>query len=87
MITNKGGDIDLLINNPEKKGIAGQFEILFSGVGYNKVYDLYLRMEEDVLVKNPDNVFIWIGVNDVGHYSSGIGTDACKFKKFYEGII
>lgn len=87
MGTNKGGYIDLLINDLEKKGMADQFEILASGVGYNKVYDLYLRMEEDVLAKNPDKVFIWIGVNDVGHKSSGTGTDPDKFEKFYEAII
>jgi lysophospholipase L1-like esterase len=44
-------------------------------------------MEEDVLAKNPDKVFIWIGVNDVGHKSSGTGTDPDKFEKFYEAII
>ena len=87
MGTNKGGYIDLLINDLEKKGMADQFEILASGVGYNKVYDLYLRMEEDVFAKNPDKVFIWIGVNDVGHKSSGTGTDPDKFEKFYEAII
>jgi lysophospholipase L1-like esterase len=87
MGTNKGGYVDLLKNNLEKKGIADQYEILASGVGYNKVYDLYLRMEEDVLAKNPDKVFIWIGVNDVGHKSSGTGTDPDKFEKFYEAII
>jgi hypothetical protein len=54
MGTNKGGYIDLLKNKLEKKGIADQYEILASGVGYNNVYDLYLRMEEDVLAKNPD---------------------------------
>ena len=79
MGTNKGGYIELLKNDLEKNGTADQYEILASGVGYNKVYDLYLRMEEDVLAKNPDKVFIWIGVNDVGHKSSGTGTDPDKF--------
>jgi lysophospholipase L1-like esterase len=56
-------------------------------VGYNKVYDLYLRMDDDVLAKKPDKVFIWIGVNDVGHKVTGTGTDSDKFEKFYEAII
>src|SRR5580765_6454810 len=50
-----------------KKGIADQFELIGAGIGGNKVYDLYLRMEDDVLAKNPDIVIIWIGVNDVWH--------------------
>ncbi|MGZ5254105.1 MAG: SGNH/GDSL hydrolase family protein, partial [Flavitalea sp.] len=51
-------------------------------------YDLYLRMEEDVLSKNPDAVVIWVGVNDVWHKRSfGTGTDPDKFEKFYQAII
>ncbi len=54
----------------------------------NKVYDLYLRMEEDVLDKNPDVVVIYIGVNDVWHKAtSGTGTDPDKFERFYTAII
>ena len=45
-------------------------------------------MEEDVLLKNPDVVIIYIGVNDVWHKSSsGTGTDADKFEKFYQAVI
>lgn len=70
------------------KGLGEQFELNGSGIGGNKVYDLYLRMEEDVLAKNPDVVVIWVGVNDVWHKSSfGTGTDADKFEKFYVAII
>jgi lysophospholipase L1-like esterase len=87
MGTNKGGYVNLLNEALEKKGVADRYDIIASGVGYNKVYDLYLRMEEDLLAKNPDKVFIWIGVNDVGHKSSGTGTDPDKFEKFYAAII
>ena len=45
-------------------------------------------MENDVLSKKPDVVVIYIGVNDVWHKSSsGTGTDADKFVKFYQAII
>ncbi|MBL0359311.1 MAG: G-D-S-L family lipolytic protein [Chitinophagaceae bacterium] len=87
MGTNEGGYISLLNESLEKKGTASRYDISGSGVGYNKVYDLYLRMEDDVLAKSPDKVFIWIGVNDVGHKTSGTGTDPDKFEKFYEAII
>ena len=64
------------------------YELIGAGVSGNKVYDLYLRMDEDVLGKGPDVVVIYVGVNDVWHKkSSGTGTDADKFLKFYEAII
>src|SRR5690606_41343862 len=40
-------------------------ELMGAGIGGNKVYDLYLRMEEDVLAKKPDLVIIYVGINDV----------------------
>ena len=63
-------------------------ELIGAGIGGNKVYDLYLRMEEDVLKMNPDVVLIYVGINDVWHKaSSGTGTDPEKFEKFYRAII
>ena len=63
-------------------------QLLGGGVSGNKVYDLYLRMENDVLAKNPDVVIIFIGINDIWHkITSGTGTDADKFEKFYRAII
>ncbi|MBS1596827.1 MAG: SGNH/GDSL hydrolase family protein [Bacteroidetes bacterium] len=83
-----GGYIVKLGEELTKKGIADQFELIGAGIGGNKVYDLYLRMEDDVLAKNPDIVVIWIGVNDVWHKQSfGTGTDPDKFEKFYNAII
>ena len=72
----------------EKKGLDKSYELIGAGIGGNKVYDLYLRMEEDVLDKKPDIVVIWVGVNDVWHKQSfGTGTDPDKFAKFYTAII
>ena len=71
-----------------KEGKADQFEFIGAGIGGNKVYDLYLRIEEDVLEKNPEVVVIYIGVNDVWHKRThGTGTDADKFEKFYTAVI
>jgi lysophospholipase L1-like esterase len=70
----------------EKKD--SQYELVGSGISGNKVYDLFLRMEEDVLAKNPDVVVIYVGVNDVWHKTLlGTGTDPDKFEKFYQSII
>jgi lysophospholipase L1-like esterase len=64
------------------------YELVGSGVSGNKVYDLYLRMDDDVMKKNPDIVFIYVGVNDVWHKTLlGTGTDPDKFEKFYQAII
>jgi lysophospholipase L1-like esterase len=64
------------------------YELMGAGIGGNKVYDLYLRMEEDVIAKSPDIVVIYVGVNDVWHKrTSGTGTDADKFEKFYRAMI
>lgn len=91
-ITQQGADpggyimrIDSMCKMENK---SGQFEFIGAGIGGNKVYDLYLRMDDDVLAKNPDIVVIYIGVNDVWHKASyGTGTDADKFERFYDGIL
>ncbi|WP_449439986.1 SGNH/GDSL hydrolase family protein [Pedobacter steynii] len=79
-----GGYVDLI-----KKALdPTKYEVIGAGIGGNKVYDLYLRMEEDVLNKKPNLVVIYIGVNDVWHkQSSRTGTDYDKFIKFYQALI
>lgn len=68
--------------------LQSSYDFVGSGIGGNKVYDLFLRLENDVLSKSPDIVIIYIGVNDVWHKRShGTGTDADKFEKFYSAII
>lgn len=64
------------------------YELIGAGIGGNKVYDLYLRMEDDVLKIKPDVVVIYIGVNDVWHKQTHqTGTDPDKFISFYSAII
>lgn len=69
-------------------GKSDAFELIGAGVSGNKVYDLYLRMDTDVIERKPDVVVIYIGVNDVWHKRSmGTGTDFGKFGKFYEALV
>jgi len=83
-----GGYIDQIQTMLNAQNKTGDFELIGAGIGGNKVYDLYLRMEADVLEKQPDMVFIYVGVNDVWHKKLfGTGTDADKFVKFYEAMI
>ena len=79
-----GGYVDLI-----KKALGTEnYEVIGAGIGGNKVYDLYLRMENDVLNKKPDLVVIYIGVNDVWHKQSmRTGTDYDKFIGFYNALI
>jgi lysophospholipase L1-like esterase len=84
---NKGGYIDQIQNIVNEKGIQNKYELIGAGVGGNKVYDLYLRLEEDVLAKKPNVVLIYVGINDVWHKTSGVGTDIEKYEKFYVAII
>lgn len=70
------------------KNLTSKYELVGAGIGGNKVYDLYLRLESDVLEKKPDAVFIYVGVNDVWHKTtSGTGTDPDKFVRFYQALI
>jgi lysophospholipase L1-like esterase len=72
----------------QQKGQDKNYELAGAGISSNKVYDLYLRMDDDVLAKNPNAVVIFIGVNDVWHKrTSGTGTDPDKFERFYNAII
>jgi len=83
-----GGYIVRISDLATGEKLADQFEFIGAGIGGNKVYDLYLRLEDDVLNKNPDVVIIYVGVNDVWHKRSyGTGTDPDKFEKFYSALI
>ncbi len=84
---NPGGYIALLRKDLDKRTGPDTYELLGAGVGGNKVYDLYLRMEEDVLEKKPAIVVVYVGINDVWHKTSGTGTDLDKYEKFYAAII
>ena len=84
----KGGYIDLLNHRITNNGQSNRYELLGAGIGGNKIYDLYLRLEKDVLNKNPNVVVIWVGVNDVWHKSiMGTGTDYDKFGLFYDAVV
>ena len=83
-----GGYIVKITETLAQKNLSSDYELTGAGIGGNKVYDLYLRMDDDVLSQNPDIVFIWVGVNDVWHKTLyGTGTDIDKFEKFYTAII
>lgn len=82
-----GGYITKIESFIKHDGLSDRFELIGAGVSGNKIYDLYLRAEADVLSKSPDVVVIYVGVNDVWHKRLlGTGTDFDKFGRFYEAL-
>lgn len=85
---NKGGYIDRIQNFINRQSLQQKYELAGAGISGNKVYDLYLRLEEDVLAKSPQAVVVYVGINDVWHKTShGTGTDLDRYEKFYVAII
>lgn len=85
---NPGGYIRCIDSLCKRDKLENNYEFTGAGISGNKVYDLYLRIDNDVLAKKPDVVIIYIGVNDVWHKAtSGTGTDPDKFTRFYQAII
>lgn len=83
-----GGYVTRVDSLCKLEGRGDAFDFIGSGISGNKIYDLFLRLEDDVLNKNPDIVIIYVGVNDVWHKTLlGTGTDADKFEKFYLAIL
>jgi lysophospholipase L1-like esterase len=85
---NKTGYITKMAEMLGTLGLASKYELIGAGIGGNKIYDLYLRHEEDVIAKKPNIVIIYVGINDVWHKTtSRTGTDADKFDRFYNAFI
>jgi lysophospholipase L1-like esterase len=83
-----GGYIVQIHDSLAVKGKADRYDLVGAGIGGNKIYDLYLRHEEDVLARKPKVVVLYVGVNDVWHKQMfGTGTDPDKFQKFYLAFI
>lgn len=71
--TAQNQDTSGLFNNTKAQGIyawadaqlTGDFYFINSGVSGNKTSDVVARMQSDVVAYYPDEVWIWIGVNDI----------------------
>ena len=83
-----GGYITRIGDMLKKQNLSNEYELVGAGIGGNKIYDLFLRMDEDVLAKQPTVTFVYVGVNDVWHKRTyGTGTDPDKCVKFYDAVI
>lgn len=85
----QGGYIDQMNTILTKKGKNAKFDLIGKGISGNKVPDLQKRLVSDVLENQPDIVFIYIGINDVWHYSHVCCKDAqggTPKDKFEDGL-
>lgn len=87
-ITQQGVSKNGYVTLIKKSLDSTKYDVIGAGIGGNKVTDLYLRLEDDVLNKKPDLVVIYVGINDVWHKrTSHTGTDYDKYLKFYQALI
>ena len=71
-----------------RENVSQEVELINKGIGGNKVSDLLLRYNDDVLKLEPNIVFIYIGINDVWHkYDWGTGSDIDTYEKGLRKII
>lgn len=83
-----GGYIRLMEDLIKAENQTNEFELVGAGISGNKVTDLYMRLEKDVLSKQPHIVVIYIGINDIWHKRlAGTGTDYVKYTEFYDAIV
>ena len=62
-------------------------KVVYAGISGHKVPDLQRRIDRDVLSKKPTIVFIYIGINDVWHSTSGRGTPKEQFEAGLRELI
>ena len=71
-----------------RERMPSSFDFINKGVSGDKIADLLLRYESDVLLLEPDIVFIYIGINDVWHkYQIGSGSDIDIYEKGLRKIV
>lgn len=86
-ITQAGGYHKLIARALQEKRPQLDVEIINAGISGHRVPDLQQRIERDVISKKPTIVFIYIGINDVWHSTSGKGTSKDEFKAGLHEII
>lgn len=86
--TRPGGYIAVINDMVREADKVEKVEIVGSGRSGDKVYDLSLRLQQDVLNRDPSIVVLFVGVNDIWHKQKhGTGTGLETFIQFYESIL
>lgn len=80
-----GGYVALIRETMKRRGSAT--EIIGAGIGGNKVEQLQARIDADVIAKKPTMVVVYIGINDVWHWTIGIpGAKGSTREQFESGL-
>ncbi|MDB5389324.1 MAG: Stress responsive alpha-beta barrel domain protein [Planctomycetaceae bacterium] len=82
-----GGYVTLVKEALAKNYADLKIDVIGAGISGNKVLDLINRLDRDVLSKKPTIVVIYIGINDVWHWTNGKGTKKEDFDSGLRGII
>ena len=83
-----GGYISWFIDGMKEEGEEDHYLILQSIKTGENIYDLYQRLDDNVLLKDVHTVFMYAGVQDVlDKYEKGAGTDLQTFINLYSTII
>ena len=86
--TRPGGYISFISEFIRDADLVEKVEIINGGKAGDKVYDLSLRLQQDVLNREPKVVVLFIGVNDIWHKQKhGTGTSLQTFIEFYESLL
>lgn len=92
-ITELGGEPDgyvtIVIDRLREKFGDNSPRVFNAGKSGDKVTDLQVRLDRDVISKHPTIVFIYIGINDVWHFSmpEHSGTHKDAYSGGLEGVI
>lgn len=83
------GYVTLIQDSLHQKHNELRVEVMGAGVSGNKVTDLQKRLQRDVLDRKPTVVVIYIGINDVWHYTlpNLKGTSKEEFASVVKEII
>jgi isoamyl acetate esterase len=80
-----GGYVAMIKDALQRRGSTA--EVIGAGVSGNKVEQLQERIDKDVIAKKPTTVVVYIGINDVWHWSIGIpGAKGSKKEQFEAGL-
>ncbi len=83
-----GGYIQRIATYMQNEDIAVKYDLVGMGKAGNKVLDLLIRMDKDILERGADLVLIFIGINDVWQkYQNGAGTGEKQFIEAYRSIL
>lgn len=80
-----GGYVALIRDSLQRRGSAAG--IIGAGVSGNKVEQLLERIDRDVIARKPTAVVVYIGINDVWHWTIGIpGAKGSSKEEFESGL-